>query len=209
MKKYLCSLLSVLCILVLASCSYAGYYNEGHFGLTESDAYVIDSIADMIEFRDRINAGTDSEGLYYKLAGNLNLEAQTNWKPIGTGSRPFKGHFNGNGRTIKVKIAPIWTYGSALFGTVKTESGYAIKNLTVSGAIEDRHAVAGVAMELYNASIENCVFTGTLRSYGHQSSWSNEDLNDGPYDARAGGIIEHMFSGAIKNWVVAQNDFLS
>ena len=104
MKKYVVFVLAVMLLSVMASCSWAGYYDEGHFGLTEDDAYIIDSVADMLEFRDRINGGTDPEGLYYKLALDLNLEQYQGWKPIGTDSRPFTGHFNGGGNTVKVKI---------------------------------------------------------------------------------------------------------
>ena len=48
MKKYRCALMVFLFMFAGISCSWAGYYDEGHFGLTEDDAYVIDSIADNV-----------------------------------------------------------------------------------------------------------------------------------------------------------------
>ena len=98
MKRYLRSVICFTAMFITASCAWAGYYNEGHYGLTEDDAYVIDSIADFVEFRNRINNGTDAEGLYYKLGISLNLE--------GTGSSDGKSAFLGpfmlSGETDKV-----------------------------------------------------------------------------------------------------------
>ena len=51
----------------------ASYYDEGNTGLTENSAFIIDSRADFVEFRDRINSGSDPKGAYYK----LNLSSKT------------------------------------------------------------------------------------------------------------------------------------
>ena len=183
-------------MFITASCAWAGYYNEGHYGLTEDDAYVIDSIADFVEFRNRINNGTDAEGLYYKLGISLNLEGTGDIELIGTTSTPFTGHFDGNGCTIKLKTSgPILGSELGLFGTIKTESGYAIKNLNVSGTVNGydwtKTIVAGIVLRLYNASIENCSFTGEVTAKGEFTS-----------SARAGGIAAEMYSGTIKNCTV-------
>ena len=59
MKKSLCALLFSLLIISLGSCAWAEYYNEGHVG-SAGDPYVINSNADLIDLRDRVNAGTEN-----------------------------------------------------------------------------------------------------------------------------------------------------
>ena len=100
---------------------------------------------------------------------------------------------------------------SALFGTVKTSDGYAIKNLNVNGIVgsvtpdghyEKYHAAsfaAGIVLNLYNASIENCKFTGTIFAVGKEYN-SNAPLE--LMDSYAGGIVDHMYSGSVKNCIV-------
>lgn len=193
------------------------YYNEGHSGSSEADAYIIDSVTDMVEFRDRVNNGQEGEGLYYRLANDLDLEQYEEWSPIGRKYGTFTGHFDGNGKTIKVNLRPqtainyglglnsgLVSYGTALFGVVDTKNSYAIKNLNVSGYVKDRHSVAGIAVRLYNGSIENCTFTGTVSSYGHEAAHNLVVYiyEDPIFDAFAGGIVERMFSGTVKNCTV-------
>ena len=192
MKKYIALVTAVMLLGVTAPGSWANYYNEGHFGLTEEDAYIIDSVADMVEFRDRVNNGTEPEGLYYKLGISLNLEQYTSWESIGTYSKPFTGHFDGNGCTIKVKIIGGVTDSHALFGKIMTESGYAVKKLNVSGSVSGNCPCAGIVLTLYNASVEDCSFTGTVDS---ESYTYNKN-------AHAGGIVDYMLSGTIKNCTV-------
>ncbi len=64
MKKRLILFLAV-CLLSVCSSAWADYWNEGHAG-TAKDPYVIDSIADLVALRDRVNAGTEPGGKYYK-----------------------------------------------------------------------------------------------------------------------------------------------
>ena len=197
-RKFFCGILAVSLALVFGGGANASYYDEGNDGLTEATAYIIDSIADMENFHERVNAGNEDKNRYYRLTINLNLSEKTDWAPIGSKSYPFTGHFDGNNKTITVNLEPIMLYGSALFGTIQTENDYAVKNLTVKGNIKCQHTVAGLALELYNASIENCTFTGTLSSNGHEAHWYDEDLdNDQHYHAFAGGIVDQMFSGTI------------
>ena len=197
MKKYLCFAVFIVLLLVTSSCSWAGYYDEGHYGLTEDDAYVIDSIADFVEFRKRVNDGTDAEGLYYKLGISLNLDGTGDAELVGSSSSPFTGHFDGNGLTIKVNTSgPILGEAAlGLFGTIKTESGYAIKNLNVTGRVKGndwgKSSVGGIAVRLYNASIENCSFTGEVTAKGEYK-----------VSVLAGGIVAEMYSGTIKNCTV-------
>ncbi|MBQ9433670.1 MAG: hypothetical protein IJU26_05580, partial [Synergistaceae bacterium] len=202
MRRYLYAVAVFIALLVMASSSWAGYYDEGHSGLSESDPFIIDSRNDFVEFRDRINAGSDPQGAYYK----LNTTSKTislakdyqNWTPIGTSYRPFTGHLDGNGHKITVNFDYFTLKEAALFGTVKTESGCAVKNLTVatssSGQVKGE-LVAGIVLNLYNASIEDCKFSGTL-----VASTSTGDY--GANTVAVGGIVHHMYSGSVKNCTV-------
>ena len=99
MKKCAVMVLAVMLLGIMVSGALASYWNEGNYGYSDSTAYVIDSISDFVEFQTRVNNGTEPEGSYYKLGINLNLAGNyPKWIPIGTESRPFKGHFNGNGK---------------------------------------------------------------------------------------------------------------
>ena len=103
MKKLLQLVLLAAVVLGLACGAGAEYYDEGHSG-TEADPYVIDTNADLVALRDRVNAGTEEAGKYYKLTQNLNIAQYTDWEPIGTEKNPFTGHFDGNNLSIHVNI---------------------------------------------------------------------------------------------------------
>ena len=95
MKRYSCFVAVFIALLVMASCSLAGYYDEGYSG-TEADHFIIDSRTDFVEFRDRINKlNTTSKTI--SLAKDYEK-----WTPIGTSYRPFTGHLDGNEHKITV-----------------------------------------------------------------------------------------------------------
>ena len=186
MKKYI-ALFMAVCLVSFCPCAWADYWNEGHSG-TEADPYVIDTNADLVALRDRVNAGTESGDMYYRLTQNLNISQYTDWVPIGTESQPFTGHFDGNGKSIHVNING-WLELRNLFGTISTSGGYAVKNLTVDGSVKGRWT-AGIANILNSASIEGCSFSGTLNAV--EEGW----IGDAP---GAGGIVQYMAGGLIKN----------
>ena len=97
--------LLVLIFLIAPLGAEASYKEKGKDGSTESNAYIIDSIADLQELQTCVNNGTEPSGKYYKLTTDLNISALTTWEPIGyNSSKPFKGHFNGNGKNLYVNI---------------------------------------------------------------------------------------------------------
>ena len=189
MKKFLCVLLTALLTLSFASVVFAADYWVEHTG-TEEDPYVIDSNADLIELRNRVNKGNESADKYYKLTQNLTISSITDWIPIGTDVKPFKGHFDGNDKAIQVNITSshgwIQSYGysnnqrTGLFGTVSPTDGYAVKKLSVSGAVTKGYA-GGIISKLDSGTVENCSFNGNLEG---------EDC---------GGIVCEMTNGTVKN----------
>ena len=162
---------------------------------TEGDPYLIDSVEVLKAFRDSVNAGTDYQGQYIELAeGTYDLSGETNWEPIGNGSRDdsfytgnaFKGNFDGNGQTIKgLKI----TSGSGntaigLFGVV---AGGTVKDLKLDGVsinVSDNKLAGGVAGLLYDdGTVSGCTVSGNI------------SIKDG-----AGGIVGRMVvSGTISD----------
>ena len=184
MKKFIVLFMAV-CLVAAGSSAWADYWNEGHSG-TEADPYVIDTNADLVALRDRVNAGTESGDMWYKLTQNLNISAITNWISIGSPeSRAFTGHFDGNGKSIHVNISRAWESYGGLFRYVNTEAdGYAVKALTVSGFVQAQNS-AGIIVDLQSGSVEDCSFTGKL---------------NGTYmNSRTGGIAANMRGGKITN----------
>ncbi|MBQ7168511.1 MAG: putative Ig domain-containing protein [Synergistaceae bacterium] len=189
MKKCI-ALFMAVCLLATGSGAWADYWNEGHSG-TEADPYVIDTNADLVALRDRVNAGTESGDMWYKLTQNLNISAMTDWESIGNSeSNPFTGHFDGNNLSIHVNINRGNSYGNgALFMRLNAEADtYAVKNLTVSGTVQGPQ-VAGIAVLLDSGIVEGCKFNGTVTGYRNAQNATS----------LAGGIVERIgASGTIR-----------
>ena len=183
MKKFLVAILFSVFVISLSSCAFAEYYNEGHAG-SATDPYAIDSNADMVLLRDRVNAGTEEGGKYYKLTQNLTMSEYTNWDTIGIEKYPFKGHFDGNNLGIQVNMTANRDM-SGIFGVISTTEGYAVKNLAVSGHVGGRVS-GGVIARLNSGNVEKCSFNGTVENtYGSP--------------ARNGGIVGYLAGGTVKN----------
>ena len=195
-------------ILALALCASvalcgparAAYWTEGNDGLTEATAYVIDSIEDLRELRDNVNAGTEPRDRYYRLASDFNMTQETDWVPIGNVDHPFEGHFDGAGKTLHVDITRTGSNSrlgndyAALFGYLAPASGYAVKGLNVDGSVSARHWAAGIARTLSSGTIEDCRFTGKVEQYYH---WQSEIGT-----SRVAGIVAEMTGGTIRNCTV-------
>lgn len=191
---------SVILILSMffsfVSGAYASYYDENN-GNSENTAYIISSLEDFKMFRDRVNNGTDTEGMFYKLDVDIDLTNENNWEAIGSSSNYFKGHFNGNGHVISVDINKS-SIGAedciaGLFGVVHSGGSTSIKNLKVVGSVKAQAAsslayAGGLAVTLeghgnQGGGIENCTFLGFV------SAKSN-----GASDTFAGGIVSYVNS---------------
>ena len=91
----------LMCVIVLSCFASHSWAASG----SASDPYIISTANDLAALRDRVNSGTETNGLYYKLSKNISLaKSYTDWEPIGTSTFPFSGHFDGNGFTITVNI---------------------------------------------------------------------------------------------------------
>ena len=130
---------------------------------TADDPYQIANGAQLAYLAAQVNGGTDYSGKFFRLTDDIDLENRE-WLVIGNAhDKPFKGAFDGNGKTISgLLIAETKPYNAALFGKVMGSTAV-IKNLTVNGKITGKvnsgafvPAIAAVCGSLYTgASMEN------------------------------------------------------
>ena len=175
----------------------AGYETEGY---DEDSAWEINSVATLIKARDDINDGTISMGRYYKLAEDLDITSYTDWIPIGLSSTyPFRGHFDGNGHTITVKIARSDEEYAGLFGYIY---GGEICNLSVNGSV--RLATVNKSISIYAGGIAACVSRGTIDSCNFDGKVNLSGANRDDYQY-AGGIAGYVSSGFGTNSTITNN----
>ena len=100
-----------------------------------------------------LSAAADFSGKTITLKDNINLNNEE-WTPIGTSSRqPFKGTFDGNGKTISgLKVSGTIAYAGFLGYT----SAATVKNIKVSDGIVTGTRVGGVVGCCYESTFENC-----------------------------------------------------
>lgn len=127
----LAMVLSMLVIVPAVSASAADTYNA-------SDNPVrISTTADLKAFRNAVNAGTDFTDKTVKLEADIDI-SDSDWTPIGTWANPFKGTFDGQGRTIRglnqVRGGAIGG-NVGLFGVVSANSTSTIRNFQLEGNI--------------------------------------------------------------------------
>ena len=228
MKKFLCVLLAAVFALSSVGCVFAAedYHDEGKGGTSWSDAYIIDSIEDLENLRDKVNDGTEAGDRYYKLDfpnKDVGLTQKTDWTPIGnawydqesgtfTHGKAFTGHFDGNGHTVHVNITRTSSFydvtseydsrrtdvhRGGLFGWIDS-SGTAIKDLTIDSTNIEAYYSGGIAYGLKNGTIESCNFGGKVYFSDRYTSRSV-----------IGGIVGWLVNGTIKNCKVTNGSITS
>lgn len=132
------------------------------------------SSADMVKLCELVNAGSDFEGITITLVDDVDLaDCADDWQPIGyiksitaddsdVDNMPFKGTFNGNGKTISYNITKREDgLGSQMFGLFFDNYGTIenlIVNQTCSGDLSDRGMSRGGMICVYNyGNIKNCI----------------------------------------------------
>ena len=91
------------------------------------DDFSIDSIDDLVLFKEKVNAGEFSGNI--QLNTDIDLGAEL-WMPIGTKTNPFTGTFDGGGHTIS-NMRVMGDIYNGLFGVTKDAT---IKNLRIKDA---------------------------------------------------------------------------
>jgi hypothetical protein len=125
--------------------------------------------ADLTKLATLVNSGTDFSGITIKQLNNIDVSRnQSNpWIPIGNLNTPFKGIYDGNGKTISgVYINSSAPY-QGLFGYIYTTGQ--VKNLGVinSTIISSNYYVGGISGFIGDgATITNCYSGATVTSTG-------------------------------------------
>ncbi len=153
--------------LMVSVCMRAQFSGKGS-GTTD-DPYLITTANELNQTRNNLEA-------CYKLMRDIDLtewlsenNPSQGWMPVGAKDEPFKGTFDGNGKTVKLFInRPDQEY----VGFMGVVDHATIKNLTVKGNITGKTAVGGIIgyCDLKYGSgdceIENCHYVGNVNGGG-------------------------------------------
>jgi hypothetical protein len=161
----------------------------GVFGMNAwAQDYEISSAQDLADFAEAVNGGEFEANAI--LTADIDMSELTDWTAIGdwggisgTASACYKGHFDGQGHTIKnFNFTSTHNY-YGIFGVVST--GCLIENLIVKGTITTNIATAGVVGYARDA-------TPTLRNIH-----SYLKINNTRAGSRLGGILGTAHNGTI------------
>ncbi|MTR30842.1 hypothetical protein GMD62_00590 [Pseudoflavonifractor sp. BIOML-A14] len=129
---------------------------------TEQSPYVIETYEQLAAFAANVSgtgeyagAAKDFSGKYIKLADTFPTDSGTLTAAIGGSvDTPFKGHFDGGGKTVALNINESDGDYQGLFGYV--DEGGVVENVTVTGAVTGKSHVGGVAGQNIG-TVQNCV----------------------------------------------------
>ena len=159
---------------------------------SQSDPFVISNAADWSTFAKIINGGRHLDR-YYLISNSFDNSASPVTEAVGTPENPFKGHFNGNNRTLYVNIngdqegtAPFWNV-----------SGATIENLTIEGNVtSDKHHTAGLVGKCIGSLtlIDSCVVNANISS----PTYAGGIVGHGGHDMLV--ITNSVFGGRITDF---------
>ncbi len=134
-------------------------FNCGGTG-TRNDPYLICSEADLRQLSTYVNAGASFNGVYFKLAVNIQMQ-QGAFTPIGSPTTPFEGTFFGAGHSItNLTMANAGTANRGLFGYVR---GAYIDSVTVGGNINGGDKSGAIVGEADNSTIRYCTNNASVQ----------------------------------------------
>ncbi len=222
----MCMIMSMLPMVVLAAdgaiwdgTAYT-FDTTGGVGDTEAAPIIIDTAGKLAYLAQQVNLGTDYDGKYFRLTEDLNLNGSAHqWVPIGsftntTDNKPFKGIFDGNGKTISnlTIFNEIKSY-QGLFGyvigdatsTTAATKGI-IKNLTMAGeSLTIYSNSGGVAGKIDNGTITDCsINSGTI-----SGSYSAGIAGRGTGSTITKSFNKAAVSGDMTGGIVAYDGFVS
>lgn len=134
-------------------------------GDSEGDAYVISTPQELDLLSQRVAAGNQYSGKYFRLGNNITYSygsywnntssTENNFTPIGNSNKSFKGNFDGKGYTVSgIRVSSSNHYCS-LFGQI---SGSSVKNVILSDArfISSNSYCGGIVGFCNNSAVTNC-----------------------------------------------------
>ena len=158
---------------------------------TESSPYLIDNLAELKYFAERVNAGNKFGDRYFKVTNDIDLYEEivgvvVPWEPI----RGFEGSFDGNNHIISNlhinSAEPFQGLFGLVFNATISNVNVEISHMEVSG--EYAGAIIGSAK---NTDILNCFARGEMRAIGGKTG----GLVGAAIESR---IFNSRFSGTIK-----------
>ncbi|MGK5090196.1 hypothetical protein WDW86_21820 [Bdellovibrionota bacterium FG-2] len=180
---------------------------------TSSDPYLISTKEQLARIADDATANLTT-GKVYKLDADLDL-ACVNWTPIGTVAHPFRGTFDGNGKTISNLIVTSAVNESGLFGVASSATfrDLILKRIGVYGQIAgglvgnipDPNFPGSTYSPIFNVHVGGTVNGGQCgllagRYYGTinaASSWGQVYSNNGGGGGLIGMAVGTAFNGGM------------
>ena len=145
---------------------------------TQENPYIITKASDLNDISSAVQAGNDFAGVYFKSVASVGTINLGNFIPIGSNTKPFRGHFDGDGVNFNVTISRVSDY-TGLFGYLDKGS---IRNLSVSGSVTGgTNFTGGILGYLYTGTIENVYNLATINGVNY-----------------VGGISGYMYYGSIQ-----------
>lgn len=131
---------------------------------TDSNPYLISSVADLQTLATDVNSGTSYSGQYFQLTQNLDLSGE-DWTPIGNSSYSFQGTFDGGFHTIYGLTINASSRYCGLFGRLynATICNLGLESVNIVSSYNDVAALAGNAQ---GGLIERCYVTGSVKGKG-------------------------------------------
>ncbi len=158
----ICMLVSLLPTMALAAETEPWGGGDGSAGYK---AYEISTVEQLKELAKHVNEGQDYSGKYFKLTANIDLAGE-DWTPIGTKEHSFKGHFDGNNKTISnLTINNADLDYAGLFG--KLETSGELKNVTINNvSITAGAQVGALAGSAYTGTVSGVTVKGNIQIKG-------------------------------------------
>lgn len=170
-KNRLLALLMLVTAMLLPQWGWAQTATQPKTGDGSADKpYEIATAAELAWFRDYVNAGNTSACA--KLTDHIDLKdfchaaatgvEELSWAPIGTDAKPYKGNFDGNGKTIsnlyiKAEQNNVGFFGE-IYVSISENETKTIKNITFDKAIvESNGDYTGI---LAGCCINYCLIEG-------------------------------------------------
>lgn len=152
------SVLSPIANVVLAAAQTDYSTDQGVTDHIINNVLEIDTGEELKAVAAYVNNGNPTAGITFKLTNNISLTATTTWEPIGSGTYPFKGIFDGQCYSVSGLKYDGEVDDVGFFG--RLGEGAAVKNLeildfdTTNSDITNFGGIAGYAS---GATITNCI----------------------------------------------------
>jgi hypothetical protein len=154
---------NLLILLCLATFNLFAWEGNG----TSANPYKITSPQDLIDLSE---ASESFSGIYFQQTQDLDMQAQQDFRAIGTKGVAFEGNFDGQNykiRNLKVTRGHYSDQRVALFGSLST--GAVIRNVHIAGNsyFEGTNYVGSIAGDCYfGVTIDNCSSSATVVGQG-------------------------------------------